>query len=297
MKKNLTAPILFCLFQILLFSLNTFAQSDIGNIYVWEFATRDGERNDFTQSLTEEFEEALIQSQCCEILQRRIYSRLIDQKRSEKAVMKLDGAPESAISNLKSLEANVVVFGELYDDSNSGKVKVTINFESFDGRILKKASTYLAKYDLANPEKREQAVKTIMEELNIFDSPGKILETKTLGEWELSLTECRRLGSDVICGLKVTSKYRDRNFIINVSYSTAQDEYSYDYNASLVKIANNEVTGGSLVKLLTAGNSATGQITFPNISKRATRFPLLSIYVEGDDLIGQHIQFRDIKIN
>ncbi|MEZ4993522.1 MAG: hypothetical protein R2824_24075 [Saprospiraceae bacterium] len=299
--KKLNFSLSFCLIQILLSTpFYTAASQNLeGKIYVWEFATRDGVRNDYTRSLTEEFEEALIQSECCEVLQRRLYSRLFDQKQSERTIMKLDGAPEVVINNLKSLEAEAVVFGEVYDDTNSGQVKVTINFESFEGRIIKKASTYLAKYDLANPSKREEAVEKIMGELNIFPAQGKALDTKVIDEWEFSLTGCRRSGNDVTCGFTVTSRHRDRTFSITANntayYSGAQDEYSYDYKAQSVKLANQQNTS-VLRKFLTADITAIGRLTFLNVSKRAKKFPILYFYVQGDDLSTDHIQFRDVKI-
>lgn len=284
----------FCL--LLAFPSRLSSQEITGNIYVWEFTTRDGVRNDITQSLTEEFEEAMIQSECCNVLQRRHYARLLDQKQNETAIRGLNDMPQDKASALKSLDGNTVVFGEVYDDTNSGQVKFSVNFESFNGKILKKASTYVPKYDLANPAKREAAVDKIMEELNLFPlRQREPLEVKTLGEWEFSLTGCRRVGSDAICGFVVTSHYRDRNLTIyGHRYSTAQDEFSYDYQAKAVKLANQQ--GGSVNKLLVSDISAVGQLTIPNISKRATRFTILSFSVKGDDLSESYIKFRDVKI-
>lgn len=284
------------LFYVLINPIQLVSQDIDGNIYVWEFTTREGVRNDITQSLTEEFEEALIQSECCNVLQRRHYARLFDQKQSEAAIMKLNSISQDKASTLKSLDGNTVVFGEVYDDTNSGQVKFSINFESFNGKILKKASTYLAKYDLANPAKREEAVGKIMEELNIFPlRQREPLAIKTLGEWEFSLTGCRRIGNDVTCGFIVTSHHRDRKLTIwGDSHSTAQDEFSYDYRAKTVKLANQQ--GGNVGKLLVSDISAVGQLTIPNISKRATRFTILSFSVSGDDLSESFIKFRDVKI-
>ncbi len=162
-------------------------------VYVWEFTTRNGERNDLTMSLTEEFEEALTQSECCNILQRRYYSRLFDQKENERAISNLGAVPKTAKDGLKSLEANTVVFGEVYDDTNSGQVRISVSFESFEGKILKKASSYLPKFAIADPSKREEAVDKLMTELNF--SVGKTnpavsslpkkekMEEKILGTW------------------------------------------------------------------------------------------------------------------
>ena len=55
--------------------------------YVWDFATRNGTRNEVTRQLTVEFEEKLTQKNFCRVLERRNYARLIAQKDNEKAVM------------------------------------------------------------------------------------------------------------------------------------------------------------------------------------------------------------------
>lgn len=146
------------------------AQSPL-SIYVWEFTTRDGERSGLTLSFTEEVEEALIQSECCNIIQRRYYSRLFDQKENELAVLNLSGLPKAAKDGLKSLEANAVVFGEVFDDAQSGQVRISVSIESFEGKILKKASSYLPKFAIVDPSKREEAIAKLMTDLHF--SNGK----------------------------------------------------------------------------------------------------------------------------
>lgn len=163
------------------------------SIYVWEFTTRDGERNELTLSVTEEFEEALIQSECCNIIQRRYYSRLFDQKQNELAVSNLDGIPKATKDGLKSLKANSVVFGEVYDDTNSGQVRISVSIESFEGKILKKASSYLPKFAVFDPSKREEAIAKLMTDLKFSagktntsaSNSGKkeVPEEKILGTW------------------------------------------------------------------------------------------------------------------
>lgn len=211
------------------FLINPFgmaAQTGEEVVYIWEFTTREGERNAITKSFTEEFKEALIQSQCCTILQRRCYARLLDQKRNEKSITSFQGLSESTLVDLKSLEAEMVVFGEVYDDSSSGQVKFSAQFETFTGNIYKKASSYLPKYALADPSKRETAVEELISELDLIPKLRKPKMTKTLGNWELSLTECQSNGSTVTCGFLVKSLYRDRGFTL---YGNANPGYiAYD---------------------------------------------------------------------
>jgi hypothetical protein len=100
--------------------------------YVWDFATRNGTRNEVTRQLTVEFEEKLTQKNFCRVLERRNYARLIAQKDNEKAVLRLEGISKATVDTLKANDANTVVFGEVYDDINSGSFKVSITLQNFD---------------------------------------------------------------------------------------------------------------------------------------------------------------------
>ena len=141
-----------------------------------------------------------------------------------------------------------------------------------------------------------QCASGLSSEAGISSSSADLLR-KEIGEWEFILTGCSRSGSDVVCGFKLTSKYRNRNIYLGIGgAATAQDNYSYDYKASLVKLANQEYNGGGYMdKLLVADVTADGQFTFPNVSNRATMFSLISIRVYGDDLTDQRIELNNVK--
>jgi len=298
---NLTNKLnyLFLVFFLSVFSQGIYAQSNNEDgIYVWEFATKGGARDAITSSFTEEFEEALIQSQCCVVLQRRVFARLFDQKQNEKAVLGLSGVPAAKLEDLKSLEAKTVVFGEVYDDANSGQVKFSVNFESFDGNIIKKASIHVPKYAINDPSKREEAVEQLMNKLDLFPATKRPKETKTFGDWEFSLTGCVQNGNAVTCGYTVMSKYRDRNFTINGTYnggSLAYDEFNYEYKANSAKLSNKQAPQYVKQRLI-ADVQATGQISFANISTRTTKFTMLEFRVGGDDLTEKTIQFRNVPL-
>jgi hypothetical protein len=93
---------------------------------------RNGTRNELTRQLTIEFEEKLTQKKFCTVLERRDYARFIAQKDNEKAVLRLEGISKATVDTLKANDANTVVFGEVYDDINSGSYKVTVTFQNFD---------------------------------------------------------------------------------------------------------------------------------------------------------------------
>lgn len=105
------------------------------NVYIWEFGTRNGTRDEATRNITHEFETAFIGTQCCTVLERRNYDRLLQQKENEKAVMSIDGITDASVNTLKTLEADVIMFGEVYDDIASGEVKVSAVFRTSRERV------------------------------------------------------------------------------------------------------------------------------------------------------------------
>ena len=140
------------------------------NVYVWDFSTRDGEVNELTRNLTEEFEEALIQSDCCTVLQRRRFSRILSQKQNEDGVASLVRVVDEQSKNRRVLEARVVIFGEVVDDVESGQVRVSVNLEGFSGKIVSKESTHFARGKRIDPESRLAAMTTLVESLSLVKS-------------------------------------------------------------------------------------------------------------------------------
>ena len=261
-------------------------------MYVWNFSHRDGSTSYITQSLTEEFEEALLQSQCCELLQRRHYSRLFNQIENEKSIVSLRSLSTETVKDLKKLNASTVIFGEIFDDTNSGKVKVTINFESFNGAIEKKASTYIPKFAINDPEKREEAVDDLLAELNI----GKLKKperTSIIDDWEINLIGCSKEGNNVQCKFSLTSNFRDRYF--SLKGVDAYDNYGNSYRRKRAGIANYDSGTGFKVRLID-GVETEGFVLFENIDSRATTFKVLEFKVYADDLSKDIVQFRDVTI-
>jgi len=100
--------------------------------YIWDFAMRDGTRSNLTRQLTVEFEEKLTRKRICTVLERRNYARLIAHRDNERGILRLEGISKASVDTLKAYDANTVVFGEVYDDINSGSYKVTVTFQNFD---------------------------------------------------------------------------------------------------------------------------------------------------------------------
>jgi hypothetical protein len=276
----------------LVISTSVFSQNDSPDVvYVWDFSDRNGKEDDLTASLTEEFEEALIKSDCCKVLQRRVYARIFQQRENEKAILSLSNLAPSTVKDLEAVEAQTVVFGQVYDDTSSGQFKISVSFEKFSGLIDKTASVYMAKFDISNPKKREAAIKELIDELKL--KPGKPpVITENVDEWAFSFTGCERIGKDVKCSYTITSNYRDRKLTILMN-SRAFDEYGYEYSPLSQQLANKSGSH-NLSSLMIDGIQVSGFMVFKNVSSRANSFPLFRLVMNGQDLSAREIQFRDV---
>lgn len=202
-------------------------------IYVWEFSHRNGSVDDYTRSITEDFEEKLIQSRCCEpILQRRYYARLFDQKEIERSVLSVENIPPTLLDQLISLEAKEVVFGEIFEDASSGQIKITVTVESFNSNILDKASIYLPKYMMADPFARRKKVNELFLMLlhfktdtdyisssndNVVMIDNNSLPTLTESEWEGVFNQPNEVPYEMIMSI---NKVNGSTFMGNLNWPT-----------------------------------------------------------------------------
>ncbi|HXG01253.1 MAG TPA: hypothetical protein VNL69_10705 [Bacteroidota bacterium] len=143
--------------------------------YVWDFAMRNGTRNELTRQLTVEFEEKLTQGGACTVLERRNFSRFIAQKDNERAILRLDGVSQATVDTLKSMDANTVVFGEVYDDVNSGSYKVTVTFQNFDN-AKRVWSVRIPRGIINDAGSREKAMGDLV---RMIEDEGKAAERET----------------------------------------------------------------------------------------------------------------------
>ena len=160
----------------LLLSVSRCAAGTLDSIrcYVWDFAVRNGGKSELTRQLTVEFEEKLTQKKLCKVLERRNYARLIAQKDNEKAVLRLEGISTTSLDTLKANNANAVVFGEVYDDIQSGEYKITVTLENFDNS--KSVWSVPIRHGLINDAaSREKAMEELV---------GKIAEDSRAAERE-----------------------------------------------------------------------------------------------------------------
>jgi hypothetical protein len=121
------------LLGLLLLPTQSFAQ----NLVVWDFSTRAGEKNNTTASLTSEFEEALTQGDInYTVLERRNLPRLQAVINNEVALKDIGRISSEGSRELKLLGVSIVAFGELFDDIDSGDVRIEVAFQDFTGKKL-----------------------------------------------------------------------------------------------------------------------------------------------------------------
>ena len=135
------------------------------NIAIWDFKNRDGSESQTSKNLTIEFEEALIQSKEYNILERRNSDRLLAIIQAEKSIGKILDISDDNIDELKALSLDMVVFGEVFDDVNSGEISIRVTFEELNGNKVKVKSVLMRRgliFDQrSRRSKMEELVRTI----------------------------------------------------------------------------------------------------------------------------------------
>jgi len=150
------------LLLLLLLPTPSFAQ----NLAVWDFRMRDGTRTETTSSLAYEFEEALMQGSTYVVLERRNVPRLQAVIDSEMALQDIDKVSPAGLSKLKQLGIAVVVFGELFDDVDSGDASITISFQEFSGKKLLTKSVLMRRGLLRDATSRRERMTALVQSLS-----------------------------------------------------------------------------------------------------------------------------------
>ncbi len=150
--------------------------------YVWDFHSSNIDSMVLLKDFTDAFEEALIKTRLGTALQRRQYSALFQQQQNETKISSLSSIPPRALDNLSALRAKVVIFGEVVDDKESGQIKISVNFESFDSRILAKESIFLQRGKRFDAESRRNLMGELVSKLFPASVETQLLDNERLNE-------------------------------------------------------------------------------------------------------------------
>ncbi len=204
--------------------LSAFAQAqsnqDRKTLYVWDFLTSDNKQDSLTKKLTEEFEEALIQARCYQVLERRRYDRVVAHQENEKKIRSYDNFVVQSKADQRAVATNTVVMGTMDDDVASGEVKVTVIFQRLDSTNDDKRSVRIKRGLINDAASREKAMKDLVSEI----CPSSSITTKKTppslnGIWEQYIA--KPTGSDfrLIGTFIVTKDRNDKLFIVTKEMS------------------------------------------------------------------------------
>jgi len=162
------------------------------NIYVWDFTTRDFQKNELTEQMTKLFESQLLKAGCfAKVLQRRdVYKVLFHREQETEITNEIWGISENTKNQLKKLSAHGVVFGSVNLSQSEFKnfqqsvwkgasleARVEVTAQALDTAILGKSSV-----DFKLDEKTFKSISSKMQELaeNLCPKPPIQVELRTL---------------------------------------------------------------------------------------------------------------------
>ncbi|MGH9822005.1 MAG: CsgG/HfaB family protein [Blastocatellia bacterium] len=141
------------------------AQGAQERVYIWDFTDRDGKQTDLTTRLTAEFEEALSKAKCYQVLERRQFDRLLAHIKNEKAIIDLNDISKASRVEVRTItNAQIVVFGRVDDDLDSGQVKISVSLQRFDS-TKEVRSIRIPRGQRFDSQSRENAMQQLVQEI------------------------------------------------------------------------------------------------------------------------------------
>ena len=152
------------------------------------------------KSFTDAFEEELIKSRRGTPLQRREYRRLFAQRSSEIQVRGIDSISGSSLEALKNLSADVVIFGEVTDDTESGEVQISVRIEGFQTQIGPKDSVLLKRGLRKDISSRQVAMKQLVTKILAQMVPLRSSQSEDINKVKNTAVRFSGSLSDPSCG-------------------------------------------------------------------------------------------------
>lgn len=133
--------------------------------YVWLFSATGAEVESLTDTVTEEFEEALVKAGCLPIVQRRNLPELQSHQKQEERIEGADSLSPGQRRLLSTASANAVVFGKITDDIQGGQVKIAVTLETLSGAILANTSVRISRGKRLDADERERRMAELASEV------------------------------------------------------------------------------------------------------------------------------------
>lgn len=298
------------------------------NVYVWPFAQK-GKDKELAGHLTREFEQALTDDSEFDVLERGDLPRLWSHRQNEPVILDILDLPQEARKQLKAKQADMVVFGEVHDDQNSGMVTVTVVFQDFSGHQRLAKSGEFTRGKRYDPDSRRKAMQQLVQELSAAARrqqrtlppparlPGRPLLEPDTGsgsgtsvrshDFLFVLQGCRVVDARVSCRLQITSQGKERKLML---YTTRKDSARNTVTRSLIhdpgarhavasdaKLADKEAYFGRVSAVLQAGRPTDATIEFKGFPSQASSIERLELACK--DLDRQQdftVEFRNIPL-
>ncbi len=313
MKRYLYVAYVVSIYLFMILPLTQAAPSGPPAVYVWDFTTRDLRENGVTSKFTYDFELALVEKgqSSFRVLERRNLASLIAQIDHEKAIHDVLGISESTLKNLKAQEATLVIFGQVFDDVDSGEVQVTVTFQAFDGTKVLVKSASLSRGLVNDAKSRKAAMEGMVGELST--RAARVERERAYG-FTFELKECSIFDRAVQCAFTITNSGEDRLLRICLESETYPyslfgpncgireakssrvfDDFSTEARASKIRLANKETASGYTESMLIAGRPAEAAVYFTGVSTQATTIARLDLLCWGGGS-GFTVTFRNIPL-
>lgn len=277
------------------------ASSKRQNVYVVEFTTRERVRSDLAAKFTNDFERALVLYGNYNVLERRNQDRIFNEIDQEKAFADLNDLSEAAIDNLKTVQADLMIFGEVFDDVESGQVNITVTFQAFDGSKVLIKSVLMSRGLVNDAVSRQNAMESLVKDIGARTASKKRTEAK---DFLFELVECRMSERTVTCRFLITNNGEDRVLRIYTGHpynhantSMLFDDFSAETGASDVELANKKGSERYVENLLIGGRPAEAVISYLGVSSKASTITRLDLACwEEEQQTHFKIIFRNIPI-
>lgn len=260
--KTLTVTVLACVLA--------HAASAKPAVYVADFFTRDREITPLTMKLTGDFEIALGGTNKYDILERRDFDKLRAEAKNEAAIAEVSGLPGELVSALKTKNAEMVVFGEVFDDVDSGQVSVTVSFVTFSGEKKLLLNAKIPRGKINDGDTRTAAMDELVK--RIVTSSRKVVQLELNGVL-FQVVRCRASDRVVTIDLLVTDNEEDKDLTLYAdSNSSVYDNNGNRTGASSGRLANVVANGnnwGQLRMPLISGVPVKAALEFQGVSSTA----------------------------
>jgi hypothetical protein len=224
--------------------------------YVWSFSTRENEQNQLTKNLTYEFEEALVKEKLFVVLNRTKFANVLEQWQGEKGIQGISDLPDTTINKFKIISANLVFFGELYEEAENNVSRITVTLQNFDSEIVLRESINADMSKMNSVLYREIILEKLLKSISRAVNGERIVD-KIISFKEIRLKNFRR-GldietlfppgvSDIGFGTRV-SFISEKRWGINVGIANNNDRYfswvGYNHNFFSQKVEPWGLVGG-----------------------------------------------------